>query len=437
MVDLNIHSSASVLLSYFAGFRPPDRFARIVPLAVHYVNLTFCAAMKAISILGSTGSIGCNTLKVVEFLGDVRVVALAGGRNMTKLAEQVAKFRPKLVSCENSDRVDELRSRLRALDVPEPEIVFGEQGLVAVAVHSESEMVVSATVGAVGFVPTLRAIEAGKRIALANKETLVMAGELMTKAADASGAEIIPVDSEHNAIHQCLRGERKADVKRLILTASGGPFRARSLEEMERAMIKDALAHPNWSMGDKITIDSATLMNKGFEVIEAKWLFGFDADRISVVIHPQSVVHSMIEMVDGSVIAQMGVTDMRHAIQYALTYPERRQSDLAPLDLAAIGKLTFEKPDIERFPCLGLAFEALRDGGTKPAALNAANEVAVNAFLQNEIKFTDIAGINKTVMDGHIVRLADTMEAVRSADSEARAAASAVVVELSQAAAAA
>src|SRR6478609_3592208 len=284
--------------------------------------------MKAISILGSTGSIGCNSLKVIEHLGNFRVVALAAGRNMPKLAEQIAKFRPEIVSCENESCIDELRTELRSLGVAEPEIVFGQDGLTAVATHSEAEIVISAAVGSVGFIPTLRAIESGKRVALANKETLVMAGEVMTKAAAASGAEIIPVDSEHNAIHQCLRGENRSEVKRLVLTASGGPFRTRTKEEIERATIDEALAHPNWSMGDKITVDSATLMNKGLEVIEAKWLFGFDVDQISVVVHPQSVVHSMVEMIDGSVIAQMGVTDMRHPIQYALTYPDRRANCL-------------------------------------------------------------------------------------------------------------
>src|SRR5215210_8832083 len=256
--------------------------------------------MKAISILGSTGSIGCNTLKVVEHLGNIRVVALGAGRNMQVFAEQIARFQPELVSCENEICAENLLEKLHALNAPKlPKIELGEKGLIAVATHDEAETVVSATVGAIGFVPTLRAIEAGKRIALANKETLVMAGELMTAAAGKSGAEILPVDSEHNALHQCLRGETKREVKRLILTASGGPFREKSKQEIENATRKEALNHPNWKMGDKITIDSATLMNKGLEVIEAKWLFGFDAERISVVVHPQSIVHSMVEMVDG------------------------------------------------------------------------------------------------------------------------------------------
>ena len=393
--------------------------------------------MKAISILGSTGSIGCNTLKVIEHLGNYRVVALAAGRNIPKLAEQIARFRPEIVSCENDACVDDLRASLRSLDVSEPKIVFGEEGLVAVATHQDAEIVVSAAVGSVGFIPTLRAIEAGKRIALANKETLVMAGELMTRAAVESGAEIIPVDSEHNAIHQCLRGERRSEVKRLILTASGGPFRTWAADEIERATPCEALAHPNWSMGDKITVDSATLMNKGLEVIEARWLFGFDVDQISVVVHPQSAVHSMIEMIDGSIIAQLGVTDMRHPIQYALTYPDRQTSDLSPLDLAKIGALTFEEPDIERFPCLRLAFDALKAGGTMPAALNAANEVSVNAFLQKRIAFGDISRINRAVIDSHKAVLADTIDAVLNADGSARQAAEKLVEDAARTAIAA
>lgn len=376
--------------------------------------------MKAVSILGSTGSIGCNTLKVIEHLGDIRVVGLAAGRNMPRLAEQVARFRPDIVSCENGACIDELRSELKKLNVEGPEILCGEDGMTAVATHTEADGVVSAAVGSVGFIPTLRALESGKHVALANKETLVMAGELMTNAAAESGAEIIPVDSEHNAIHQCLRGEKRSEVKRLILTASGGPFRTWTKEEIERATPEQALAHPNWSMGDKITIDSATLMNKGLEVIEAKWLFGFDADQISVVIHPQSVIHSMVEMVDGSIIAQMGVTDMRHPIQYALTYPERRQSCLPPLDLTSLSELTFEEPDTERFPCLRLAFEALRAGGTMPTVLNAANEIAVSAFLGGSITFSEIARLNETVMKDAASSRADSVDDIRAADTSAR-----------------
>ena len=376
--------------------------------------------MKGISILGSTGSIGCNTLKVIEHLGDFRVVALGAGRNMPELAEQIARFKPGLVSVDDESCAESLQRELATNNVRVPTIEIGPKGLEAVATHEHAEIVVSAAVGAVGFIPTLRAIEAGKRIALANKETLVMAGELMTNAAQRSGAEILPVDSEHNAIHQCLRGEDKREVRRLVLTASGGPFREWSKSEIANATREEALNHPNWKMGEKITIDSATLMNKGLEVIEARWLFGFDADQISVVVHPQSVVHSMVEMVDGSIIAQLGVTDMRHAIQYALTFPDRRDSCMPPLDFARLSELTFEEPDGERFPCLGLAYEALRRGGTTPAALNAANEVAVAAFLEGRIRLPEIALMIRSIMERHQSRDAGSLEAILNADSEAR-----------------
>lgn len=389
--------------------------------------------MKAISILGSTGSIGCNTLKVIEHLGDTRVVAMAAGRNMQKFAEQIAVFKPELVSCDDETCADTLERELHKLGVSLPRIETGSDGLIAVATHPEAETVVSATVGAVGFVPTLRAIEAGKRIALANKETLVIAGELMTAAAKKSGAELLPVDSEHNAIHQCLRGENSKEVKRLILTASGGPFRTKSKAEIENATLEEALNHPNWKMGDKITIDSATLMNKGLEVIEARWLFGFDADRISVIVHPQSIVHSMVEMVDGSIIAQLGVTDMKHAIQYALTYPARQENCTPPLDLAALSRLDFEEPDLEKFPCLALAYSALRTGGTMPAVLNGANEIAVQAFLDGKIGLSEIAAINQAVMSEHEARPADSLEVILETDTWAR---SRAIIKLSKTAAA-
>ena len=376
--------------------------------------------MKSISILGSTGSIGCNTLKTVEHLKDFRVVALGAGKNVEKLAAQIVKFQPELVACESEKCAEELERRLSNFKFQIPKILVGEEGLVAVATHEKAEIVVSATVGAVGFVPTLRALEAGKRVALANKETLVMAGELMTKAARDNNAEILPVDSEHNALHQCLRGESKSEVKRLILTASGGPFRTKSREEIENATREEALNHPNWKMGEKITIDCATLMNKGLEVIEARWLFDFPADEISVIVHPQSVVHSMIEMVDGSVIAQLGVTDMRHAIQYALTFPERKKGELEPLDFRKFSQLTFEEPDFEKFPCLKLAYEALKTGGTMPAVLNAANEIAVQAFLDNKIKLSDIPRIIESVMNEHETKPSSSLEAILEADDFAR-----------------
>jgi len=382
-----------------------------------------------ISILGSTGSIGRNTLKVVEHLGDINVVAIGAGRNIELLAEQVARFKPEVVSCKDETCADMLIERLHSLKVATPKIEIGESGLVDVATNEKVETVVSGTVGAVGFVPTLRALENGKRVALANKETLVMAGELMTKAARDNKAEILPVDSEHNALHQCLRGEKPSDVKRLILTASGGPFRTKSKSEIENATREEALDHPTWDMGDKISIDSATLMNKGLEVIEAHWLFGFGADKISVVVHPQSVVHSMIELVDGSVIAQLGVTDMTHAIQYALTYPDRKQNCVPSLDFAEISKLTFENPDLERFPSLGVAYKALKVGGTAPAVLNAANEVSVQAFLDGKIRLNEIAQINEGVLDNHQASSADSLETVLSADDWAREKAKAVVSE--------
>lgn len=378
---------------------------------------------QGIAILGSTGSIGCNTLKVIESFGDerFRVVALAAGRNVARLAEQVERHRPELVAVEDEECAKQLKDELRRRGVNAPKVSTGEGGLVEVATHESARTIVSATVGAVGFVPTLRALEAGKRVALANKETLVIAGELMTRAAAASGAELLPVDSEHNAIHQCLRGERREEVRRLILTASGGPFRAKPLSAMTDATVAEAMRHPTWSMGAKITIDSATLMNKGLEVIEAHWLFGFGAEEIDIVVHPESVVHSMIELVDGSIIAQLGVTDMRHAIQYALTYPERHPcAALPPLDLAKLSTLHFEEPDIERFPCVALAYRALREGGTLPAALNAANEEAVGAFLAGRIRLTDIPRVIESVMDAHETRAVSSLDVVREVDSRSR-----------------
>ena len=386
---------------------------------------------QGLAILGSTGSIGCNTLRVAGFLGasEWRVVALGAGRNVEKLAAQIEQFAPELVAVGDEAVAENLLRRLHERNVSAPRLAVGQAGLVEVATHPQASCVVSATVGAVGFVPTLRALEAGKRVALANKETLVMAGELMTQAAAKAGAEILPVDSEHNALHQCLRGEKRNEVKRLILTASGGPFRAKTREEMERASVAEAMNHPTWNMGAKITTDSATLMNKGLEVIEAHWLFGFDADAISIVVHPQSVVHSFVEMVDGSVIAQLGVTDMRHAIQYALTYPERRPSELPALDLTQLCALQFEAPDTARFPCIALAYRALRAGGTLPATLNAANEIAVQAFLDEKIRLTDIPRIIETVMDAHQTQPADSLETILAADQTARRQAAEIVAK--------
>jgi 1-deoxy-D-xylulose-5-phosphate reductoisomerase len=377
---------------------------------------------KGVAILGSTGSIGCNTLRVIESLGGerFRVVALGAGHNVEILADQISRHLPELVSVDTEEAAHDLRTQLFNRNIDLPRIVIGEAGLIEIATHTQAECVVSATVGAVGFVPTLRALEAGKRVALANKETLVMAGELMTQAARASGAQLLPVDSEHNALHQCLRGEKQAEVRRIILTASGGPFRTKTKKQMSESTVSEALRHPTWSMGAKITIDSATLMNKGLEVIEAHWLFGFAADQIDIVVHPESVVHSMIELVDGSVIAQLGITDMRHAIQYALTYPDRQASELPPLDLTALSTLHFEPPDHDRFPCIALAYRALREGGTLPAAMNAANETAVQAFIEERICLTDIPLVIEAVMDDHHNQPANQLATILEADQRAR-----------------
>jgi len=377
--------------------------------------------MKKLSILGSTGSIGQSTLSVVQSLGDrFAVCALAAGRDLDGLVAQILRFKPQLVSVAQESDVPVLRARLRAAAVKLPEIAWGDEGLIAVACMEGLDIVVSATVGAVGFLPTYKALALGRRVCLANKETLVMAGELMTGAARTSGAELLPVDSEHNALHQCLRGERLDEVKRLILTASGGPFREIPIEKMREATVKEALNHPTWQMGSKITIDSATLMNKGLEVIEAGWLFGFKPDQISAVVHPQSIVHSMVELIDGSIIAQLGVTDMRLMIQYALTYPERLPTDLPSLRLDQLSKLEFLEPDIERFPCLGLAYDAMRAGGTMPAAMSAANEVAVAAFLDQRIRFMDIPRIIASTMDAHNTEPCSSIESVLEADRWAR-----------------
>ncbi|MDQ1640246.1 MAG: 1-deoxy-D-xylulose-5-phosphate reductoisomerase [Pyrinomonadaceae bacterium] len=379
-------------------------------------------APRGVALLGSTGSIGRNTLRVIESLGSAqfRVVALGAGHNVEALADQIAAHLPELVSVDSEEAAHDLRARLFARDIDLPRIIVGEPGLIEVATHAQADCVVSATVGAVGFVPTLRALEAGKRVALANKETLVMAGELMTRAAQASGAELLPVDSEHNALHQCLRGEKRSEVRRIILTASGGPFRNSTKLEMESSTVSAALQHPTWNMGAKITIDSATLMNKGLEVIEAHWLFGFAGDEIAIVVHPESVVHSMIELIDGSVIAQMGITDMRHAIQYALTYPERHSCELPPLDLTSLSGLHFEPPDVDRFPCIALAYRALCEGGTLPAAMNAANEEAVRAFIEEHISLTDIPLVIEAVMNGHHNQPATELDTVLDADRTAR-----------------
>lgn len=390
---------------------------------------------SGVAILGSTGSIGCNSLRVIESLTTtgMRVVALAAGTNVERLADQIAAHLPELVSVDTEAAAHDLRAMLFSRNIDLPRIVTGEAGLVEVATHRDADCVISATVGAVGFLPTLKALEMGKRVALANKETLVMAGELMTQAAKKSGAELLPVDSEHNALHQCLRGERREEVRRIILTASGGPFRTKNKAEMKLASVSEAMRHPTWNMGAKITIDSATLMNKGLEVIEAHWLFGFGPEEIDILVHPESVVHSMIEMVDGSVIAQLGVTDMRHAIQYALTYPERHSCQLPPLDLTSVSGLHFEQPDHDRFPCIKLAYRALSEGGTLPAAMNAANEEAVSAFIGERICLTEIPQVIETVMNTHSNQPAKDIQTILEADHHARLLAVAAIERLAKA----
>jgi 1-deoxy-D-xylulose-5-phosphate reductoisomerase len=378
--------------------------------------------MKQIAILGSTGSIGRNTLRVVDALkGEFGVAALGAGANVELLVNQIEQYRPRVVSVSDEGSAEKLIYELKRRGVASrPEIGVGVEGLSEVATCDGAEIVIGAVVGARGLLPTYRALELGRRVALANKETLVVAGELMMRAAEKSGAELLPVDSEHNALHQCLRGEKRREVRRLILTASGGPFRNSSKEEIENASPAQALRHPTWTMGAKITVDSATMMNKGLEVIEARWLFNASADEIDILVHPQSIAHSMIELVDGSIIAQMGVTDMRHAIQYALTYPERRPADLPPLDLTMLGKLEFFAPDLEKFPCVALAYDALRRGGAMPAVLNAANEVAVAAFLDEKIKFGDIPRLIRAACEAHTPQPASSLDTVLAADASAR-----------------
>jgi len=371
-----------------------------------------------IAILGSTGSVGVQALDLISRFPDrFEVVALAARRNVALLAEQALKFRPRLAALVDPEGGAELASRCAPQGI---ETAAGEEGLLRVAAHPEADQVISAIVGAAGLQPTLWAIQAGKTVALANKETLVMAGDLMLREAEKNHALLLPVDSEHCALHQCLRGERREEVGRLILTASGGPFRLSSLREMETAEPEQALRHPTWEMGPKISVDSATLMNKGLEVIEAHWLFGIEAARIEVLLHPQSLVHSMVEMRDGSVICQLGTTDMRLPIQYALTYPDRWTSTLPPLDLASAPPLEFAAPDPVRFPCLSLAYRALETGGTATAALNAANEVAVEAFLSRRARFLDIPRVIEMVLEKHVTVRADSLLPILDADRNSR-----------------
>lgn len=375
--------------------------------------------LKKIAILGSTGSIGRSTLQVIEKYPDrFQVVSLAGGKNTELLAEQIQRFRPKLAAVLDPQLAKDLVSRLQP--DAQVEVLAGSEGYQQVASLAEVDMVLSAMVGAAGLIPTLSAIRAAKNVALANKETLVMAGALVMDEVRRHQVRLLPVDSEHNAIFQALEGHRREELKRILLTASGGPFRNMPMEELESVTPAQALAHPNWTMGPKITIDSATLMNKGLEVIEAKWLFDVPVEKIDVHIHPQSIVHSMVEYIDGSVIAQMGIPDMRTPIAYALAYPERLELDLPPLDFFSVKTLTFQEPDLSRFPCLDLAFAACKAGGTMPAVLNASNEVAVQAFLDNRIPFNGIPRTVNQVMQEHALDPADELEVLLEADSWAR-----------------
>ena len=378
---------------------------------------------RRLAILGSTGSVGEQTLAVAaDFPDRFRVVALAAGRNVEKLAEQVRRFRPERVSIASEAGERELRERLG--DAADGlEIGIGSAGLEAVATHP-ADLVMAALVGAVGLGPTLAAVRAGRDVALANKEVLVMAGALVRREVAARGTTLLPVDSEHNAIFQALAGQRRQDVKRLLLTASGGPFRTWPAERIAGASKAEALNHPNWEMGAKITIDSASLMNKGLEVIEARWLFDMPPERVDVVVHPQSIVHSLVEFVDGSVLAQLGLPDMRVPIAVCLAHPERLPLDLPSLDLVECARLDFEAPDRERFPCLGLAYRALAGSEMAPAVLNAANEVAVQAFLDERIGFGGIPEVNRAVLDAHLTdRAGDKLEGlddVLDADASAR-----------------
>ncbi len=378
--------------------------------------------MKRIAILGSTGSIGRQCLSVVDSLpGRFEVVALAAGSNVELAAEQVERHAPKVVSVATEKAAAELCASLgRSKNKKSLEILFGAEGIERVATHSDAETVVSAAVGVVGLPATYKAIEHGKNIALANKEVLVAAGELVMAAVARHGVSLLPIDSEHNAIHQCLRTGLHGEVRRLVLTASGGPFRKTPASQMAKASPREALDHPNWKMGERITIDSATLMNKGFEVIEARWLFGMSLDKIQVVIHPQSTIHSMVEFVDGSILAQLGPTDMRMPIQYALTYPERVASNGCTLDWSALRQLDFENVPPRKFPCLELARRALREGGRLPCALNAADEVAIAAFLERKLPFPGIAAVVERVLERIPRSSLGNIDDVLAADAEAR-----------------
>ena len=376
--------------------------------------------MKNVTVLGSTGSIGVSALDVIERNPDrFQIVALTAGKNIKLLQKQIEKFRPGIVAVGNNENARKLRELIPAKF--KLRIVGHKEGINEVAALESADIVISAISGAAGLIPTLTAIDAGKDIALANKETMVMAGDIVTKKAKRKRIRILPVDSEHNAIFQCLQGQKSGNLNKIILTASGGPFLNYSKAKLATVKLRDALKHPNWKMGKKITIDAASMMNKGLEVIEAKWLFNLDMSKIEVIIHPQSIVHSMVEFIDGSVLAQMGIPDMRIPIAYALSYPERINNKYQPLDLCKIKNLEFQRPDREKFPCLDLAYAAGICGGTMPAVLNAANEIAVEAFLNKTINFVDLSMIIDKVLNTHNSVKDPSLEDILMADKWARA----------------
>ncbi|MCI7263312.1 MAG: 1-deoxy-D-xylulose-5-phosphate reductoisomerase [Clostridiaceae bacterium] len=371
--------------------------------------------MKKIGILGSTGSIGTQTLEVVRTNKDIEVTALAAGSNIDLLEQQIREFHPKLAAVWDETKAKELKLRIQDLDV---KVVSGMDGLMEAATEESSEILVTAVVGMIGIRPTIAAMKAGKDIALANKETLVTAGHIIMPLAKEMGVRILPVDSEHSAIFQSLNGERANKIHKILLTASGGPFRGRTREEMGNIQVEDALKHPNWSMGRKITIDSSTMVNKGLEVMEARWLFGVEMDQVQVVVQPQSVIHSMVEFEDGAVIAQLGTPDMKLPIQYALYYPERRFLPGERLDFAKLGQITFEAPDFENFHGLSLAYQAGRRGGSLPTVFNAANERAVQKFLNREISYLTITDMIEAAMDQHQVVENPSVEEILAAEQE-------------------
>ena len=376
--------------------------------------------MKKISILGSTGSIGVQTLEVCRNLKDIKVEAITANSSIDKIEEQIKEFKPKLVSIMDNDKAEELKERLSKTVYGNIKVMSGMDGLVEAATMDSADTVVVSVVGNIGIKPTYEAIECKKEIALATKEVMVSGGNLITGKLKEKGVRILPIDSEHSAIFQSLQGNSMNKIRRIILTASGGPFRGRKKAELINVTAAQALKHPNWSMGAKITIDSASMMNKGLEVIEAKWLFDVDVDQIQVVVHPQSILHSAVEYEDGAVIGQMGVPDMKVPISYALTYPNRVENGFEKLDITKVGTLTFEEPDTETFECLSLAYKAIKAGGTMSAVLNAANEIAVAAFLKGSIGFMDIPRIIKNTMENHKVIHNYNIDELLAADSWGR-----------------